>query len=105
MSVLRAGYTVFPISPRNSPAAVAHLLNKVGVGHIFIGHEQSLINLASESLKLLGAQYPEASQPDTSPIPLFEDLYLDAEDDPSDIPFERRGLYDVVVYMHSSGVL
>lgn len=104
MAILRAGYIAFPISPRNSPAAVAHLLHQVGVSHVFVGHEQSMIDLANESLQLLSSQYPQASQPKFSPVPLFEDLYLESENDPDDIPFEKRGLNDIVIYMHSSGM-
>ncbi|KAJ7930505.1 hypothetical protein B0H13DRAFT_2532734 [Mycena leptocephala] len=33
MSCLRANYVVFPISPRNSPSAVAYLVAKAGVKH------------------------------------------------------------------------
>jgi acyl-CoA synthetase (AMP-forming)/AMP-acid ligase II len=33
MSCLRANYVVFPISPRNSPSAVAHLIDKGGSSH------------------------------------------------------------------------
>ncbi|KAF8890512.1 hypothetical protein CPB84DRAFT_1784727 [Gymnopilus junonius] len=103
IAILRAGYIAFAISPRNSPAAVAHLLYKVGVNHLLVGHEASMIELSNESLELLSSNYPEAAQPKRTPIPLFEDLYLEADDDPNDIPFEKRDLNDVVVYMHSSG--
>ncbi|KAF8890513.1 hypothetical protein CPB84DRAFT_1849102 [Gymnopilus junonius] len=103
VAILRAGYTVFPISPRNSPAAVAHLLHKVGVGHLLVGHEQSIIDLANGSLELLSSEYPDIPKPKRTSVPLFEDLYLESNNDADDIPFEKRGLNDITVYMHSSG--
>ncbi|KAF9553781.1 hypothetical protein CPC08DRAFT_645179 [Agrocybe pediades] len=39
ISILRAGYIGFAISPRNSPAAVAHIINKAVTGHILATFE------------------------------------------------------------------
>ena len=51
--IIRSGYTVFPISPRNSPSAVAHLLRKVSVTHIILGEDEAIVDLYSDSLKIL----------------------------------------------------
>ncbi|KAF4618223.1 hypothetical protein D9613_011591 [Agrocybe pediades] len=83
MSIMRAGYTAFPISPRNSPmAALADLKDK-----------------AFEQLQL-GQEVPSFG-----PIPVFEDLYTPSSDhcDGDDLPFEKKSLDDVAMYMHSSG--
>lgn len=103
MSIMRAGYIAFPISPRNSPAAVAHLMSKVGVKHAFIGREQTMIDLGNKALTILRVQYLTIPEPELFPIPLFEDLFVDSSIDTDDIPYEKRGLDDIVVYLHSSG--
>ncbi|KAK0491291.1 hypothetical protein IW261DRAFT_1547429 [Armillaria novae-zelandiae] len=40
MSLLHANFILFPISPRNSALAVAHLLHKVGVEHVLVGRDK-----------------------------------------------------------------
>ncbi|PBK97000.1 acetyl-CoA synthetase-like protein [Armillaria gallica] len=75
MSLLRANYVFFPISPRNSPVAVAHLLHKVGVQHVLVGRDASMQDLANEALGILKSQYPSDTSPEQSPIPAFEDYF------------------------------
>lgn len=104
MAIMRAGYIAFPISPRNSPSAVAHLISKVHVKHVFTGRDQSMINLGREALGMLEIQQPNFSKPKLSPIPLFEDLFLDSQTDPDDIPYEKKGPDEIVIYLHSSGM-
>ncbi|KAI0249337.1 acetyl-CoA synthetase-like protein [Lactifluus subvellereus] len=73
VGILRAGFAVFPISPRNSPEAVAHLLKKTGARHLLVGGEPMLQKLAAASLELLRADgHPEIPQ---SGMPRFEDIY------------------------------
>ena len=73
VGILRAGFAVFPISPRNSPEAVAHLLKMTGAHHLLVGGEPMLQKLAAASLELLRAgDHPEVFQ---SGMPCFEDLY------------------------------
>jgi acyl-CoA synthetase (AMP-forming)/AMP-acid ligase II len=107
MSCLRANYVVFPISPRNSPGAVAHLIDKVGVRHLLIGHEPAMQDLANAALGILGKQYPLRTAPDVSHVPLFEELFLPASEQHMDIaaalPYEYKGPDATVVILHSSG--
>jgi len=102
---MRAGYAVFPISVRNSPSAVAHLINKVGVSHVFVGREQTMIDLKDKALKLLREENPGQSVPTISPIPIFEDLYTQSKsnDENDEVPFEKKNLEDIALYFHSSG--
>jgi len=73
LGVLRAGFTVFPISPRNSPEAVAHLLKKTGPSHLLVGAEPKFQKLAATSLELLRADgHPGIPFSD---MPHFGDLY------------------------------
>ncbi|KAF9553317.1 acetyl-CoA synthetase-like protein [Agrocybe pediades] len=103
LAIMRAGYTAFPISPRNSPAAVAHLISKVSVKHIFVGREQAMADLAKKAVEILSIQHPSLAMPKFSPLPLFEDLYLDSKEEFDDIPYENKGPDQVAIYLHSSG--
>ncbi|OBZ77853.1 hypothetical protein A0H81_01610 [Grifola frondosa] len=50
LSILWAGYAVFPISPRNGHAAVTHLLKRTGALHLFASGEPSVRELAKAAL-------------------------------------------------------
>ncbi|KAJ7697661.1 hypothetical protein B0H17DRAFT_1130265 [Mycena rosella] len=104
MSCFRANYIVFPISPRNSPSAIAHLINKVGVNHLLIGHEASMQDLAHDSLDILTSKYPLMTTPDVSYVLLFEDLFLSASErnmTPDAVPYEYKGADAIVGVLHS----
>jgi acyl-CoA synthetase (AMP-forming)/AMP-acid ligase II len=84
LGILRAGFAVFPLSPRNSPEAVAHLLRKIGTNHLLAGREPMAQKLATASLDLLRADgHPGIS---LSNMPDFKDLY---PDDGSDSEFRH----------------
>ncbi|KIJ41947.1 hypothetical protein M422DRAFT_229444 [Sphaerobolus stellatus SS14] len=103
MAIMRANYIAFPISPRNSAAAVAHLVSKTGVKHILLGQEQSMQDLANEMTEILKTQYPSVALPQISPIPLFQDLFDQPVINMDDLPIERKSPDDIVIYLHSSG--
>ncbi|KAF9471438.1 acetyl-CoA synthetase-like protein [Pholiota conissans] len=105
MAIIRAGYIAFPISPRNSPSAVAHLISSVGVHYILVGNDQSMIDLANESLQSLKENYRHkvTSPPQLFRIPNFEDLFVDTGDDFKTLPAIRKGSDDIIIYLHSSG--
>ncbi|KAK0483762.1 hypothetical protein IW261DRAFT_1332931 [Armillaria novae-zelandiae] len=107
MSLLRANYVFFPISPRNSPVAVAHLLHKVGVQHILVGRDASVQDLANSALEILKSQYLSDALPEQFPIPSFEDYFqsqwernTDAE---LDLPLLPVDPDSPALYLHSSG--
>ncbi|KAA1470564.1 acetyl-CoA synthetase-like protein [Dentipellis sp. KUC8613] len=99
MGLVYAGFIPFPISIRNSPAAVAHLIGKTGVRHIFVGVEESLHNLVSEALSLLAA---DITPPVVSAAPLFEDFYP-VKDDEVLIERTTPDWNSPYVILHSSG--
>jgi len=110
LSVMRANFILFPISPRNSPQAVAHLVDKVGVAHMLVGYDQSVQELMERAIEFLKADYGYSSDriPTTSMIPLFEDLFLEngkekVEMVREEIPLKRQGAQDIQFYLHSSG--
>ncbi|KAF8216298.1 hypothetical protein K438DRAFT_1796975 [Mycena galopus ATCC 62051] len=106
MSCMRANYVVFLISPRNSPSAVAHLVDKVGVKHLLVGQEPALMDLATAALNILKSDYPQRETPDLSPVLLFEDLFLPESErtlTPEEVPYEYKGPDTLVAIVHSSG--
>ncbi|PBK87982.1 acetyl-CoA synthetase-like protein [Armillaria gallica] len=80
--IIRAGYTAFPISTRNSPAAVAYLLKSTGCKNLFeLARMQNGIN--------------------TIPMPTFEDLYLKNDSEP--LSHVRPDWEQLALIVHSSG--
>lgn len=73
--ILRAGCQVFFISPRNSPAAVAHLLAETSASCLVVGQDQCLRDLASSALETL-SNTQLSSPPKTLEFPAFRELYL-----------------------------
>ncbi|KAF5346966.1 hypothetical protein D9758_010089 [Tetrapyrgos nigripes] len=108
MSILRADRIFLTISPRNSAAAVAHLLRKVEVDHILVGHDSAMETLVTDALNILKADSDgaEVNLPQLSPMLSFEDLFLPADQislDVSDLPLEHTNPNEIVMYLHSSG--
>ncbi|THV08177.1 acetyl-CoA synthetase-like protein [Dendrothele bispora CBS 962.96] len=114
LSILRANCIPFPISPRNSPKAVAHLINQVGVSHVLLGYDQNMQQLMERAAEFLKEDfgYTKEKIPSTSMIPVFEDLYLsETQDDGKErvkkireeIPLKTPGPKEYQVYLHSSG--
>ncbi|KAF8869841.1 hypothetical protein CPB85DRAFT_1356315 [Mucidula mucida] len=101
MSVLRSNCVVFPISIRNSPTAIAHLIQQVRVEHLLVSGDRAMQQLATQSFSLLEKDY---AVPKVLPFPNFQDLYLSPYTvHPQDIPYERKGPDQIVLYIHSSG--
>ncbi|PBL02838.1 acetyl-CoA synthetase-like protein [Armillaria gallica] len=109
MSLLRANFILFPISPRNSALAVAHLLHKVEVQYVLVGRDVSMQDLARDSLDILKSQYSYSLDdlPNLSPVPVFEELFLqhwqDGLSKSDDLPLTSVDPDAIVLYLHSSG--
>lgn len=65
IGILRAGCIAFPISPRNSAGAVAHLLSTTSVSCVLVSSESAVRTLFSESISLMrdGSHIQEVSMP------------------------------------------
>ncbi|CCM06520.1 uncharacterized protein FIBRA_08792 [Fibroporia radiculosa] len=105
MGIVRAGYVAFVISVRNSPAAVAHLLNNVGVNHVLVGREQASQDLIQEAIVMLRSQYSNAGIPSVSAMPVYEDLYspLSVPSLADELPCSLLSLDAPALILHSSG--
>jgi acyl-CoA synthetase (AMP-forming)/AMP-acid ligase II len=104
VGILRAGFAVFPISPRNSPEAVAHLLKKTGARHLLVGGEPMLQKLAAASLQSLRAD--DHLEIPLSGMPHFEDLYPPGESSDSEFKYYPPVKFDLnspSLVLHSSG--
>lgn len=97
---MRAGLTVFPISVRNSPAAVAHLLSAKSVSHIFVGAERAHHELVAAALTVLTET--ELPRPPISPLPSFQDLYADGKAFEA-LPSVTLSMTAPAAILHSSG--
>jgi len=53
VGIIRMGWTVFPLSPRNSAEVVAELLTKSNATYIIASSDHAMQNLAAASVKLL----------------------------------------------------
>lgn len=97
--IMRAGYSAFPISTRNSPAAVAHLLQKVNAAHVLVGTERALQTLISESLALIEGE----AKPFVSVMLSYDNMYLEGDEDFVPLASVKYNMDDIAYIMHSSG--
>ncbi|KLO12645.1 acetyl-CoA synthetase-like protein [Schizopora paradoxa] len=102
VGIVRAGHTAFPISVRNSPQAVAYLLEKTKATHMLLGSEPSIKGLAEESFECLAKM--QNSVPKTFPMPVFGDLFRGKDwDNLVPLSFKRPKMEDAAIILHSSG--
>ena len=96
---MRAGYTCFAISPRNSPEAVAHLLTASETALLLVSSEFSMVALGESALKMMRGKVPPMHH-----MPVFEDLFTSAMD-PAFVTYPEVK-YDpesIALILHSSG--
>ncbi|RXW20332.1 hypothetical protein EST38_g5522 [Candolleomyces aberdarensis] len=94
--IIRAGYCAFPISPRNSDAAVANLLQKSGAAFMLVSHDKPMQKLAQAASQLLDRDMPFMD------IPSFQEIYEQAEI--TEAPPSLHSKSDeTALILHSSG--
>ncbi|KAI5116179.1 hypothetical protein M0805_002877 [Coniferiporia weirii] len=101
IGVMRTGWTIFPISPRNSPAAVVTLLEQTKASHLFVSVESAIQSLADASLDQIRTKVAIVKHR----MPVFEDLFPIGGYDHS-FQFEPPVDVDMDSYaiiLHSSG--
>ncbi|GJE93572.1 acetyl-CoA synthetase-like protein [Phanerochaete sordida] len=102
LAAYRTGTPLFPISPRNSAAAIAHLLKKAQVDYVFLGREPAMQEVYAEAIKILQAE--GQSIPPDSPMLFFDELYTGVRDASVLLPpMESYNFKDTALILHSSG--
>ena len=100
LAIIQAGYTAFPISTRNSAPAVVHLLTRTETVHLIVGPEDTFQRLAGGAFEFMRER--GQTVPHTQTMPLFQDIFWD-EHDFKLLPTFETSIYDVALYLHSSG--
>ena len=102
IGVLRTGWTLFLISPRNSSEAVAHLLKTTGATHLFVSVEPSVQALADNAVAHL-----TSSNVQKLDMPTFDHLFPIKGIDTSFVPepLGEINMDDRALVLHSSGML
>ena len=98
MGIMRAGCAFFPISPRNSSQAVAHLLVKTNCHHVFVSPDRANQTLIATAVASLEASFKVSIHA----TPTFEYLCAD-EDDSAPFVAPKRSADDITAIYHSSG--
>lgn len=101
--IIRLGHVPFPISPRNSPAAIAHLLTGTHASHILVSGGPSMQGLWAGAAAVLqgGSRHPVKALP----TPFYRDLYENRLDEnvlPTPSTYKAH-LSDVGMILHTSG--
>jgi acyl-CoA synthetase (AMP-forming)/AMP-acid ligase II len=94
---------VFHISPRNSSAALAHLLKNRSAVHLLTSSEVGLQSVARAALASID---PDESRWNDyiSEMPDFESLFVETDDGFEMLPARSFHPDDVIAYIHSSGL-
>ena len=105
IGILRSGCTAFPISTRNTAAAVADMLSRTGATHLLVSPDAVVGRIANEALKSLADLSMHVNR---LAMPVFEDLFPTNVDptSPFEADVEFPESYDMeapAVIMHSSG--
>ncbi|KIY43717.1 acetyl-CoA synthetase-like protein [Fistulina hepatica ATCC 64428] len=109
LGMMRAGMTVYLISPRNSAIAIAHILTAKNVRHFILSSEPHVQQLGREALEEMKTS--KGIDVDVFAMPHFKDLYHSAPANISatgpsafdSLPARSDGLDDPMFIVHSSG--
>ncbi|EIW79977.1 acetyl-CoA synthetase-like protein [Coniophora puteana RWD-64-598 SS2] len=106
LSCLRCNFIPFPISPRNSPLAVAHLIERAKIDYVLVGREKSMQDLIQQALDITREKYPQVTPPEALPMLQFDEVYApsDASKNLPDVaPYVSAGPDAHTLCLHSSG--
>ncbi|PBK92561.1 acetyl-CoA synthetase-like protein [Armillaria gallica] len=100
--IMRAGCIAFPISVRNSDAAVAHLIRSTGAKYMFLSQDPGMQKLAEVALQNLNNE--ECQDLKMMTMPSFESLYSGSPEPSNFLPsIKNSDLEAQALIMHSSG--
>ncbi len=98
--IMRAGYQCFTISPRNSPSAIAHLLETTGCELAFVSGDNGTQTLMQEALANMEEKVALIDMPD------WKELYINDDTNFQTLPpFALHSLDTPCLMVHSSGTI
>ncbi|TCD63425.1 putative NRPS-like protein biosynthetic cluster [Steccherinum ochraceum] len=101
IGIMRAGFTVFAMSPRNSAEAVAHLLSKTDSQFMLVSSEPSMVSLAEAALKIMRTS---GKAPPMGRMPEYDNLYSAAMNvNFMPYPNVKHDVDSIALILHSSG--
>ncbi|KAI0795715.1 acetyl-CoA synthetase-like protein [Abortiporus biennis] len=110
LGIICSGNTAFPISPRNSPDAIAHLLLKTNTSFLFVGNDPRLRDNAETAIKSVKEQKGDSDTDNAVEflaMPKFEDMFplhqLSSEETLEHFPHVNFPLDSAALILHSSG--
>lgn len=106
---MRLGLTPFPLSVRNSPVAVAHLINKAQLLQVFVSPDPAMQRLVAEARDILRRDGLDIEVMD---MIQFEDLQDKLEGTgvndvarlTEELKLQKVNMNDTAVIIHSSGI-
>ncbi|KAI0743082.1 acetyl-CoA synthetase-like protein [Daedaleopsis nitida] len=100
-AIICSGMTAFPISTRNSPQAVAHLLKQTKTGSLLISADPAMQKLARDAVTLLTS---EGVRVELLLMPSFDAIYTESAEGALELPIVVSASPDSVpLILHSSG--
>ncbi|KIK65187.1 hypothetical protein GYMLUDRAFT_159995 [Collybiopsis luxurians FD-317 M1] len=105
LGLMHADIPCFPISPRNSPQVIAHLLYQTNPVHVLVSDGEKISNLAKESLQELQLLSGK-TETNIVPLPTFGELFFESTKDHCSNSCFGVNSYSPtrpVLYVHSSG--
>ena len=100
VGMMYLGLTPFPLSTRNSAAAVAHLVRSTGVHELVVSSDAGMQRIALEAKEELTK---EGYDVDIFPFPEIEELYND-QDVPGYVKMGALSGDQDAIIIHSSGM-
>lgn len=104
LAIMRLGLTPFPLSIRNSPIAIAHLIKKTQIQQLFVSPDPAMQRLRKDSLAIL--------KQDGIDIEVMPMIQFDAISDESaqaveldtvDLQVPKIDMSTLAIILHSSG--
>lgn len=98
---MRAGGVAFPVSPRNSPAAVAHLLTKTNSHDVFVSPDRAMQDLMAAAKLLVPVTFDLL----VHVAPTYDDLFPSGGGISERVVFTppKRAQHEQAAIYHSSG--
>jgi acyl-CoA synthetase (AMP-forming)/AMP-acid ligase II len=101
-AIIRAGYRAFLVSPRNSSAAIAHLLTVTESDFLLTTPDSATTNTVNGTVEALKADGGTVIVRD---MPRFEDLLPEGDHDFEALPaMQTPSMDDIAIILHSSGM-